>query len=132
LAIEGDVLKPAPLLPVQASAVGHNARAGAELLGELMAIVQPVNIAWQQWATVLKEAEFDPGSLPPAEVRAIMTELWEQQKPSIRDQLGLSETDADNMIEAVEAGIQSMVDRVRKLPDALIDEDMESPVQTTW
>jgi hypothetical protein len=84
-----------------------------------------MNEAWQALTSILEDEGVDPSSLSPQEIRTQLGTAWEEQEPLLRTQLGLSETDMADLAQSVEAGIEGVLERLRRLPDVLFDDQWE-------
>ena len=84
---------------------------------------QPTNEAWHTLMDILRRHQIDPTTPSPQEIRAHVRTLWEQQKPQLHTQWGLSQADIAELTQAVETGIERMPERIPSLPDVLLDDE---------
>jgi hypothetical protein len=119
-----------PQLAVQRAAVQHNATACAKLLRELSMLTQPTNEVWHTVMDILKRHQIDPTTISPQEIRAHFRTMWEEQKPQLRTQWGLSQTDMADLTQAMETRIERLQDPIPRLPDVLLDEAWKRSVES--
>jgi hypothetical protein len=119
-----------PQLSLQKAAVQHNATACAALLRELSVLTQPTNEAWHTLIDILTRHRIDPATLSPQEIRTHLRTVWGEQKPRLRTQWGLSQTEMAALTQAVETEIERMQGRIPRLPDVLLDDTWKTSLES--
>jgi hypothetical protein len=93
-------------------------------------LTQPANEVWHTLIDILRRHQIAPLTPPPQEIRAHLRTMWEEQKPRLRTQWGLSQTDMADLTQAVETGIEHVQDRIPRLPDVLLDDTWKRSLES--